>query len=151
MVYFHDVGAVMLFGCGAVYCWVQTLMTYKTSLLGLTSVLQFVLRLLLTCVLTVFGSIFFVAEMFAYDDFRYQSQHTVAQWSPEDPGYGLHVLSNVSEWISAVCFGLFGLTFFNEFQNVSLSVECILKDNAAMGDHRPSDYVSLESNTAAME
>lgn len=145
MVYVHDFGAILLFGSGAIYCWVQTLMTYKASLLGLNSVFLFALRFILTCVLTVFGALFFVAEMFAFDDFRYQTQHTVAHWAPEDPGYGLHVLSNLSEWIAAVCFGLFGMSFFDEFQKISLSVECTVKNNNSHA-RRLSEYTTLEPN-----
>lgn len=127
MIYVHDTGAVLLFGSGALYCWAQCYLTYKLTQQGLNSPFLFTIRFILTCVITVFGTIFFVAELFAYEEFRHQSLHTVAKWEPSDPGYSVHVLSNVGEWIAGFCFGLFGITFFEEFQRISLHVECTLK------------------------
>lgn len=119
MIYVHDAGAVLLFGSGALYCWVQCCLTYKLTQLGINSQFLFAVRFILTCVITAFGSIFFVAEIFAFEVFRHQTAHVVANWQPSDPGYSVHVLSNVSEWIAALCFGLFGITFFEEFQKIS--------------------------------
>lgn len=124
MIYIHDTGAVLLFGSGALFCWVQTSLTYKLTQLGMNSQVLFSVRFILSCVVTVFGAIFFVAEIFAYNQFSQQSAHVVANWQPSDPGYSVHVLSNVGEWIAALCFGMFGLTFFEEFQKISLHVEC---------------------------
>lgn len=127
MIYVHDTGAVLLFGSGALFCWVQTYLTYKLTQLGINSQFLFTIRFILTCVISVFGSIFFVAEIFAYEEFRQQSAHVVANWQPSDPGYSIHVLSNIGEWIAALCFGMFGLTFFEEFQKISFLVECSQK------------------------
>ncbi|XP_032223251.2 DNA damage-regulated autophagy modulator protein 1 [Nematostella vectensis] len=135
MVYFHDAGAVLLFGFGAVYCWIQTLLTYRMSLNRLAPVPLFAVRLILTGILSVFGSIFFIAEIFAYDQFRMQSGHTVAHWQPDDPGYSLHVLSNMGEWLAALCFGLFSMTFFDEFQRITLSVKCSARNGASSRDY----------------
>lgn len=127
MIYVHDTGAVLLFGSGALFCWVQTYLTYKLTQLAINSQFLFTIRFILTCVISVFGSIFFLAEIFAYEEFRQQSAHVVANWQPSDPGYSVHVLSNIGEWIAALCFGMFGLTFFEEFQKISLLVECSQK------------------------
>lgn len=141
MVYFHDTGAVLLFGFGAVYCWLQTILTYKMNLLDVNPVPLFAVRLILTCIITVFGSIFFIAEVAAYDAFRKQNEHTVAHWQPDDPGYSVHVLSNIGEWLSAFCFGLFSVTFFDEFQCVTLTLDCKLKPGAGSESR---DYLNLE-------
>ena len=141
MVYTHDVGAILLFGSGALYCWVQTSLTYKLTQLGINSAFLFAVRFILTCVVSVFGAIFFIAELFAYDEFRQQSAHAVVQWQPSDPGYGLHVFSNLSEWIAALCFGLFAITFFDEFQKISLHVEC--KQNGEGASRSLVDYSTI--------
>lgn len=142
MVYFHDTGAVLLFGFGAVFCWLQTVLTYRMSLLGVNPVPLFAARLILTCIITVFGSIFFIAEVAAYDMFRQQTEHTVAHWQPDDPGYSIHVLSNIGEWLSAFCFGLFSVTFFDEFQCVTLSLDCKLKPKEVS---ESTDFLNVES------
>lgn len=127
MIYVHDTGAVLLFAGGAVYCWIQTCLTYKLSQIGINTQFLFTIRFILSCIITVFGSLFFLAEIFAYEEFRQQSEHVVANWQPSDPGYSVHVLSNISEWIAALCFGLFGMTFFEEFQKISFHIECTPK------------------------
>ncbi|EDO49661.1 predicted protein, partial [Nematostella vectensis] len=119
MVYFHDAGAVLLFGSGAVYCWIQTVLTYRMSLNGLAPVPLFAVRLILTGILSVFG-----CSILSFVLSFQQSEHTVAHWQPDDPGYSLHVLSNMGEWLAALCFGLFSMTFFDEFQLITLSVKC---------------------------
>lgn len=145
MIYVHDAGAVLLFGSGALYCWVQCCLTYKLTQLGINSQFLFAVRFILTCVITAFGSIFFVAEIFAYEQFRHQTAHVVANWQPSDPGYSVHVLSNVSEWIAALCFGLFGITFFEEFQKISLHVECSEKYVQERQSSPLLEYANIDS------
>ena len=145
MIYVHDAGAVLLFGSGALYCWVQSSLTYKLTQHGINTPFLFTIRFLLTCVVTVFGIIFFVAELFAYEEFRHQSRHVVANWQPSDPGYSVHVLSNVGEWIAAFCFGLFGITFFDEFQQISLLVECSEKASQERQSSPLLDYTNINS------
>ena len=145
MIYVHDAGAVLLFGSGALYCWSQSFLTYKLTQLGINTPFLFTARFILTCVVTVFGIIFFVAELFAYEEFRHQSLHTVAEWEPSDPGYSVHVLSNVGEWIAAFCFGLFGITFFEEFQKISLHVECTEKSSQEYQRSPLLDYTDIRS------
>lgn len=145
MIYVHDAGAVLLFGSGALYCWVQSSLTYKLTQLGMSSPFLFTIRFILTCVITVFGTIFFVAELFAYEEFRHQSNHVVANWEPSDPAYSIHVLSNVGEWIAALCFGLFGITFFEEFQKISLHVECSEKSAQERQRSPLLEYANINS------
>lgn len=145
MIYVHDTGAVLLFGSGALYCWVQSSLTYKLTRHGVNTPFLFTIRFVLTCVITVFGLIFFVAELFAYEEFRHQSLHLVANWQPSDPGYSVHVLSNISEWIAALCFGLFGITFFEEFQKISLHVECSEKSTKERQRSPLLDYTNINS------
>jgi hypothetical protein len=42
------------------------------------------------------------------------------KWYPGDPGWPLHVCSTVSEWLMALSFNLFLLTFVTEFKKVKL-------------------------------
>ena len=143
MIYVHDTGAVLLFAGGAVYCWIQTCLTYKLSQIGINTQFLFTIRFILSCIITVFGSLFFLAEIFAYEEFRQQSEHVVANWQPSDPGYSVHVLSNISEWIAALCFGLFGMTFFEEFQKISFHVECTPKCEEPRQGSPLLDYTNI--------
>ena len=42
------------------------------------------------------------------------------KWYPGDPGWPLHVCSTVSEWLMALAFNTFLLTFVTEFKKVKL-------------------------------
>ena len=117
----------MLFGSGAVYFWLQTILTYKLAQMGKNSTAMFAVRLLLALLLTTCGAIFFVVEIFAYDQYcqhRKNCTKVAALWRPEDPGYALHVLSNSCEWAAAFFFGVYSMTFFNELQKISIDVTC---------------------------
>ena len=117
----------MLFGSGAVYFWLQTILTYKLAQMGKNSTAMFAVRLLLALLLTTCGAIFFVVEIFAYDQYcqhRKNCTKVAALWRPEDPGYALHVLSNSCEWAAAFFFGVYSMTFFNELQKISIGVTC---------------------------
>lgn len=123
----HDTGAVLLFGSGAVYFWLQTILTYKLTQTGKNSTAMFALRLLLSLLLTTCGAIFFVVEIFAYQQFcgyRTNCRKKAALWRPEEPGYALHVLSNSCEWAAGLFFGLYTVTFFGEFQKIRIGVTC---------------------------
>lgn len=43
------------------------------------------------------------------------------KWSPEDPGYFYHVVSNVAEWCMCGGMLLFMLTFAHEFQQIEIT------------------------------
>lgn len=47
--------------------------------------------------------------------------HNPRKWYPNDGGWELHVASTISEWIVAVCFCLYILTFYSEFSEISFS------------------------------
>jgi len=145
----HDIGAVLLFGGGAVYCWMQSIMTFRLQPYGVSTLTMTKLRFMLSGFLTFFGLVFFIAEIFAYQDFlKGNNGHTVATWSPGDKGYSVHVFSNVSEWIAGFCLFLFGLTYFEEFQAVNLKVYCVRKDgnpSPILSENEPmTNYSSLD-------
>ena len=72
------------------------------------------------------GTLFLLSSLFAYEEFKEsQPAHTILQWDKNDGGYNLHVFSNVSEWIGASCFLLFMVSYFNEFQEISIVNKCI--------------------------
>ena len=55
---------------------------------------------------------------------NYNSHHAVAQWVPGDLGYLLHVVSNSSEWMCGMFIMSYALTYFEEFQQVVLLIDC---------------------------
>ena len=43
------------------------------------------------------------------------------KWYPNNGGWELHVASTISEWIIAICFCIYILTFYSEFSEISFS------------------------------
>ncbi|KAK3696701.1 hypothetical protein QZH41_013066 [Actinostola sp. cb2023] len=128
MMIVHDLGSVFLFAGGAFYFWSQTILTYHFANAGLISKCMFGFRLVLTIIISICGIVFFAAEIPAYKQFLASgSKHTIQQWTPEDGGYTLHVLSDACEWVGASLFTIVISTFYGEFQKISLSVNCSLE------------------------
>ena len=51
------------------------------------------------------------------------------KWYPGDPGWPLHLCSTISEWIMALAFNTFLLTFVIEFKKVKLDSPQVVSIN----------------------
>ena len=63
---------------------------------------------------------FLICGGLAYNDFHHESS--------------LQVVGNLAEWLAAWCFGLFALSFFKEFQKLSLNIQCIPRCSGSSSD-----------------
>lgn len=106
----HIIGAALLFTSGAAYCWAQTFTTYQLAKFNVNDKSVFTARLAISSILTLSTLLFLICGGLGYHD---KTPDTVL------------IVGNLAEWLAAWCFGLFGLTFFKEFQNLSLKVQCI--------------------------
>lgn len=106
----HIIGAALLFTSGAAYCWAQTFTTYQLAKFNVNDKSVFTARLAISSILTLSTLLFLICGGLGYHD---KTPETVL------------IVGNLAEWLAAWCFGLFGLTFFKEFQNLSLKVQCI--------------------------
>ncbi|XP_012558090.1 DNA damage-regulated autophagy modulator protein 1 [Hydra vulgaris] len=121
----HDAGAIVFFLFTTMYFWVQTILSYKVSKFGLISSLMCHVRCFLIFTISVFLCINVVTSILSYEIFiNYNLQHTIAQWVPGDFGYLIHIVSNSSEWLSAMFIIIYVLTYFEEFQHVVLLIDC---------------------------
>lgn len=145
----HDSGAVLLFTFGSFYFWIQTILSYMMRPYGVYTSCICHLRLALTTIITLCSIAFFTASTYGYQAFvKKNHHHHIDHWMASDGGYVLHVLSNTAEWISL--FSILGLTlsFFGEFQAVSMSVECKEKRPRVISAYDEFDeYSSLKMNT----
>lgn len=127
----HITGALMAFGLGTAYIWVQAMCSYQTHPM-VNSLAMAHIR----AALAVFAAIFFiigcVCASIAHSLFKGDD---ATKWYPGDGGWVLHVVSTSSEWVCATCFSLFMLTLVDEFKLISM-------------DH-PQVYVSVETLSTA--
>lgn len=115
----HIIGAVFLFVSGAAYCWTQTVITYQLAKFNVNTKPMFLARLVIASVLTVSTLLFLVCGGLGY---RKSTIKTI------------EIVGNMAEWIAAWCFGLFGISFFKEFQKLSLNIQCIPRCSGQTSD-----------------
>lgn len=44
-------------------------------------------------------------------------------WPPCEAGYAFHIVSTISEWLAALCFMMFLLSYTRDFQKITFSEE----------------------------
>lgn len=114
----HMIGAFSAFGFGLIYCAAQTRLSYYMYPIVHSGLLLARCRLALTFVLAI---TFSISTVFGPISIKYFHGTDTTNWRPNDGGYVFHVISSVSEWISAMSLDLFILSFAHEFKFMSIS------------------------------
>ena len=129
------VGAILAFGFGVLYSWLQTIMSFKMIPLVNTkhvACLRLVLSMIMTCTFatsSVCGPMAFrrfhgkdpTVWNRKFDRTSFRSWRVTGSNSGNDGGWDLHIASTVCEWISALSLDFFILTFAREFHSISLT------------------------------
>ncbi|CAG2103742.1 unnamed protein product, partial [Medioppia subpectinata] len=108
----HMVGATMSFGFGAVYCWLQTIMSFRmVPLVNTRLMAQF--RLFLATLMSCTFTVSCVCGPWAM---KYFHGKDPTNWQPDDGAFGLHLAATVCEWITALALDFFVLSYVRELQ-----------------------------------
>ncbi|GLG96224.1 DNA damage-regulated autophagy modulator protein 2 [Gryllus bimaculatus] len=118
----HLTGAFMCFGFGTLYFWVQAICSYYMQPLA-NSIFVAHLRLALAMICSVFFILLSITGVISHLQFHGANPR---KWYPVDGGWELHVISTVSEWIVAIAFCIFILSFSQEFQSLSMEAKIVL-------------------------
>lgn len=113
----HMVGAIMCFGFGVMYAWIQTAMSFKMIPLVNSrgvAVFRAVLATIMTCT-------FMTSSVCGPMAFKRFQGSDPTRWRPWDGGWDLHITSTVCEWVSAMSLDVFILTYVREMHLISLS------------------------------
>lgn len=113
----HMSGALLAFGCAAMYSWLQTIISHYVYPL-LNSMFVARLRVFLSLVLSAAFLTTLIAGIIAHQNFHGEDP---MKWNPEDGGFTAHVISTGAEWILVISFDFFLLTFVKEMQTISIS------------------------------
>lgn len=108
----HLIGALMSFGFGSVYCWLQTWLSFRMVPLVNTIKMAW-FRCCLSVIITCSFLITCVMGQISIHHFKGKDP---TNWQPKDGGYKTHVVSSISEWIAAMALDFFILTYTREFQ-----------------------------------
>ncbi|XP_078053796.1 DNA damage-regulated autophagy modulator protein 2-like isoform X1 [Augochlora pura] len=113
----HFIGALLCFGGGTAYFWTQAVCTFYLHPLGCS------LRLAhLRTGLSIFCTVcFFVTLITGVLSHLVYKGTNPRKWYKEDGGWELHVASTVTEWICAIAFCIYLLTFTDEFRDLKIS------------------------------
>lgn len=128
----HVLGAFLCFGPGLAYTWLQTTISYRTNLCTRTVAH---IRLAMSVLGTVAFLVSLITTPISLILFHGKDR---TKWKPTDGGFDFHVMSTVSEWLLALGFCFYILTFTREFQELSVEppeVRCT--DNACSNPKSP--------------
>ncbi|XP_045174995.1 DNA damage-regulated autophagy modulator protein 2-like [Mercenaria mercenaria] len=115
----HLTGAALVFGVGVVYALIQTSLTYhmEPEFNG-----KYICRVRLT--LTIISALVMVMTIASATVSRMQkdSKTDKLHWKPDEPGFAAHIASTVGEWITALVFLFYFLTFVRDFMRLKIDV-----------------------------
>ncbi|XP_006899355.1 PREDICTED: DNA damage-regulated autophagy modulator protein 2-like [Elephantulus edwardii] len=122
----HVGGAILTFGLGSLYMFVQTILSYHMQP-RIHGKQVFWIRLLLViwCVVSALSMLTCSSLLYSgnFGSDVIQKLH----WNPEDRGYALHLITTAAEWSMSFSFFGFFLTYIRDFQKISLRVEANLQ------------------------
>lgn len=113
----HIVGAIMAFGSGIVYAWIQTWISYKLHPYE-TGLCICHMRLVFSFLAT---ASFIVMEVFTVLAHRKFHGDNPSKWNPGDGGWTEHVIASSSEWALGLLILLYLSSFAYEFKSRSIT------------------------------
>ena len=114
-------GASFTFGGGILYMWLNTYLSFKMVGCGINSKALSAFRFFASFTSLVTFVICVTARYISIEEWNSGKHYSSTKelWHPKDSGYDMHVVSSISEWITAMLFLLFFLSFHNEFDQIS--------------------------------
>lgn len=115
----HLTGAALVFCVGVVYAIIQTALSYhmEPDFNG-----KYICRVRLT--LTILSTLVMVITFVSASISRYQKNPDTDKlhWKPDEPGFTTHIISTIGEWITALLFLFYFLTFVRDFMRLKIEV-----------------------------
>ncbi|KAG1946178.1 DNA damage-regulated autophagy modulator protein 2b [Pimephales promelas] len=130
----HLVGAVLTFGVGALYVFVQTLLSFLMQP-HVHSKAVFWTRLSIGGWTLASIISMFVSSVIMYSSLPGVEVNKKLHWTPGEPGYTPHIVSTISEWSLALSFVSFFLTYIRDFKKINLRAEAQLQSNHLYDSH----------------
>ncbi|XP_066583367.1 DNA damage-regulated autophagy modulator protein 1-like [Prorops nasuta] len=117
----HMIGAMTCFTAGTIYFCLQTYLSYKmVPVVNGRAVVN--VRIGLSMLTLIFTLTTIIPGYISMSKFR---GNDYKKWLPSDGGWGWHVTSAISEWILAIVYCVFLLTFVPEFRLISFEAPVV--------------------------
>ncbi|KAK9717478.1 Frag1/DRAM/Sfk1 family [Popillia japonica] len=110
----HLLGVAMTFNLGGIYL-ISEIISSVLVYPKIGSKVIIVTRIAITSIYTI---CLVISGIFASTSFNKFNGLTAIKWLPEDAGYTDHVISAITEWITAICLLLYLITYAYEFKDV---------------------------------
>lgn len=131
----HVVGALLAFGVGTLYEFIQTYISYKMHPEVNDKKICHI-RLAFSVLSMIFLLTTTIATSFAKVPIKFH-------WGPGDDGFAAHLTSTIAEWCLAASFLGFFYTFIRDFQVISMDVETTLHTET-LHDHDLNGQSSVQ-------
>ncbi|EZA56521.1 DNA damage-regulated autophagy modulator protein [Ooceraea biroi] len=119
----HLIGALLCFGSGTAYFWTQAACSFYLHPSGCSLRLAH-LRMALSTFCTVCFFVILITGVLARLAYKGTNPR---KWYKEDGGWELHVASTITEWLCAMAFCAYILTFTEEFRDIRISPPKIIE------------------------
>lgn len=100
----------------------------------------------MTLFLSLCASVYLVTSAISSFNFRrdQETYDSISHLQPGDDGYTLNVVSNSSEWLSFLFVMSLSLTYFDEFQQVIMIIDCQEKSPTIISYDGIGDYDEMK-------
>jgi hypothetical protein len=112
----HNLGALLCFDLGVFYGFFQSYITRALST-NFWSWLMAIVRFILSALTAIFFITYIVFVRKAYAQFNGTFADHM-HWGPEDGGYEEHIISAIVEYLMALTFTLFLITYYDELKTI---------------------------------
>ncbi|KHN73945.1 DNA damage-regulated autophagy modulator protein 2, partial [Toxocara canis] len=115
----HYAGALLAFGCGLIYTWAQTVFSYNMNpklakpIVSHCRLMLCVISTMFFITMIVFGPILGKQP----NSFVPDAEGHLYKWTVDSPNYIEHMIGTCSEWLLAICFQLYILSFAIELRH----------------------------------
>lgn len=128
----HLGGAMMVFGFGNAYMWIQTVLSYRIYHANLTrhiSSIVIVTRLVISiiCTFLFIATICFAQTASHFLKHNENKHGGTFIWHEDDGGFPFHLASTITEWGLGIGFLLYFVTFHPDFVKIDVSVSILLR------------------------
>ncbi|KYN40136.1 DNA damage-regulated autophagy modulator protein 2 [Trachymyrmex septentrionalis] len=135
----HLIGAFLCFGGGTAYFWTQAVCSFCLYPSGCSlRIAQF--RTALSTFCTVCFIVIVITGVLAHSAYKGTNPR---KWHKEDGGWELHVVSTITEWLCAIAFCTYILTFTEEFRDIRIIPPKVICNMHRLS--RGAGYVNLLS------
>ncbi|KYN07461.1 DNA damage-regulated autophagy modulator protein 2, partial [Cyphomyrmex costatus] len=136
----HLIGAFLCFGGGTAYFWSQAVCSFCLYPSG-CSLRVAQLRTALSIFCTVCFIVIVITGVLAHLAYKGTNPQ---KWHKEDGGWELHVVSTITEWLCAIAFCTYILTFTEEFKDIRIIPPKVICNIHRLS--RGAGYVNLLSH-----